>query len=490
MNGNLASMSSTQMERNRYVMMSKFRRSMSVESGNFIRISNHRQSIKMNGTCQTGNSALSSPRESILQTDVTAQQRRHRITINVSGEKYQTYKETLERFPKTLLGDPARRKLYFEEDENEYFFDRDRHAFAAIIHFYQSDGQVYCPLNVPVHVLVSEIKFFELGQDALNQALDNEGPSTAELPKNRLQREIWKLFEIPESGIAANLLTIFSVLIIIFSVVILCIETLPHFKGIDPMTKMKPFSRNNFPRYPSSRQPMFRPPHLPHFMKINQSAPYMATFQKPAKRSMPQKKAKNTNWLKIFELCETGIVAWFTLEFLVRLLSCPNKLEFLKSCMNIIDLLAICPYYITLAFDEHGLGLNNIRIIRLVRVFRIFKLSRHSRGLQILGLTLKASIQELGLLIFFLFIGVILFSSAIYYVEEQTFQSIPDAFWWAIITMCTVGYGDKVSEFAIGQSYSHRRSNNSHPSSHFKIFIHGNPSDKRICFIGFHLKNE
>ena len=56
-----------------------------------------------------------------------------------------------------------------------------------------------------------------------------------------------------------------------------------------------------------------------------------------------------------------------------------------------------------------------IRVVRLVRVFRIFKLSRHSTGLQILGQTLKSSFRELGLLLFFILIGVVLFSSAVYF---------------------------------------------------------------------------
>lgn len=154
-----------------------------------------------------------------------------------------------------------------------------------------------------------------------------------------------------------------------------------------------------------------------------------------------------------FFLVETICICWFSFELVMRFVCSPSKMVFFKDVMNIIDFFAIIPFFVTLGTElakskgaTPSMSLAIIRVIRLVRVFRIFKLSRHSKGLQILGQTLKASLRELALLIFFLFIGVIIFSSCVYFAEvdnsETAFTSIPEAFWWAVVTMTTVGYGD------------------------------------------------
>ncbi|KAK1798265.1 hypothetical protein P4O66_007733 [Electrophorus voltai] len=163
-----------------------------------------------------------------------------------------------------------------------------------------------------------------------------------------------------------------------------------------------------------------------------------------------------------FFMVETMCICWFSFELLMRFACCPSKMQFFKDVMNIIDFFAIIPYFVTLWTElvqspggTPSMSLAIIRVIRLVRVFRIFKLSRHSKGLQILGQTLKASLRELALLIFFLFIGVILFSSAVYFAEVDNqgtaFTSIPEAFWWAVVSMTTVGYGDMYPETVGGK---------------------------------------
>ncbi|XP_062699278.1 potassium voltage-gated channel protein Shaker isoform X4 [Aedes albopictus] len=350
-----------------------------------------------------------------------------RVVINVSGLRFETQLRTLNQFPDTLLGDPDRRLRYFDPLRNEYFFDRNRPSFDAILYYYQSGGRLRRPVNVPLDVFSEEIKFYELGEQATNKFREDEGFIKEEekpLPSNENQRKVWLLFEYPESSQAARVVAIISVFVILLSIVIFCLETLPEFKHYKVFNTTTNGTKIEEDEVPDITDPFF--------------------------------------------LIETICIIWFTFELSVRFLACPNKLNFFRDVMNIIDIIAIIPYFITLATvvaeeedtlnlpkapvspqdksTNQAMSLAILRVIRLVRVFRIFKLSRHSKGLQILGRTLKASMRELGLLIFFLFIGVVLFSSAVYFAEAGAemsyFKSIPDAFWWAVVTMTTVGYGD------------------------------------------------
>ncbi|XP_028999351.1 potassium voltage-gated channel subfamily A member 1 [Betta splendens] len=336
-----------------------------------------------------------------------------RVVINVSGLKFETQLKTLTQFPDTLLGDPDKRIRYFDPLRNEYFFDRNRPSFDAILYYYQSGGRLKRPVNVPFDIFSEEVKFYELGEEAILKFREDEGFVKEEekpLPEDEFKRQIWLLFEYPESSSPARGIAVVSVLVIVISIVIFCLETLPEFR--DEKEYLQP------------RRNSSRPDHG------------FTPFNDP------------------FFIVETVCIIWFSFEIIVRFFASPSKTAFFKNIMNTIDIVSILPYFITLGTDlaqhqgngQHAMSFAILRIVRLVRVFRIFKLSRHSKGLQILGHTLRASMRELALLIFFLVIGVILFSSAVYFAEadEPTsqFTSIPDAFWWAVVTMTTVGYGD------------------------------------------------
>ncbi|XP_048059760.1 potassium voltage-gated channel subfamily A member 7-like [Megalobrama amblycephala] len=342
-----------------------------------------------------------------------------RLAINVSGMRYETQIRTLAQFPDSLLGDPRRRLRYFDPLRNEIFLDRNRFCFDAILYFYQSGGRLRRPANVPLDVFMDELRFYELGEDIMARFKEDEGFPKEEprpLPDNEIARKLWMLFEHPESSGGARIIAIISVMVIVVSILIFCLETLPDFRIEKEMREQYAYQAhlagNN-----TTHIPMSSPFHDPFF------------------------------------LVETMCICWFSFELVMRFACSPSKMVFFKDVMNIIDFFAIIPYFVTLGTElakskgaTPSMSLAIIRVIRLVRVFRIFKLSRHSKGLQILGQTLKASLRELALLIFFLFIGVILFSSAVYFAEvdspDTSFTSIPEAFWWAVVSMTTVGYGD------------------------------------------------
>jgi potassium voltage-gated channel Shaw-related subfamily C member 1 len=95
----------------------------------------------------------------------------------------------------------------------------------------------------------------------------------------------------------------------------------------------------------------------------------------------------------------------------------PNMLNFIRSPVNIIDLVATLSFYTDICQQlGHHAGL--FEAFSIIRILRLFKLTRHSPGLRILIHTFKASAKELTLLVFFLVLGIVVFASLAYYAEK------------------------------------------------------------------------
>ena len=270
-----------------------------------------------------------------------------RLLFNICGAKYEILESTLQRYPDTLLADRERRAPFWDEEHKEFFLDRNRDCFKAILTYYQSHGILVRPDGIPEKLFALELEFYEVHK--------KKPQRQRIMPRNKFQKQVWNLFEHPDSSNAARLIAWFSCTVVVLSIVLFCIETLP-------------------------------------------------TFQKHSKED----KHGKTKQEAVFFALEASCIAWFTIEYLIRFLSSPNKRKFVVEVLNIIDLIAILPFFISFALDDKNSNVSSVavlRAVRLVRVFRVFKLSRYSKGLQILGLTLKASLAELGLLAFFLTIG-------------------------------------------------------------------------------------
>ena len=207
--------------------------------------------------------------------------------------------------------------------------------------------------------------------------------------------------------------------------------------------------------------------------------------------------------LEVLLVIEVFSVTIFSIEYVSRLLCCPRLCGFFWTPLNLVDLLAILPFYLGLIlskgeldpyecrddYDKHGNWLNAtemllasqeeedsgvpnlgfLRVVRLVRIFRVFKFGKYSLGLQMFVGCLKSSTQPLGIIAVMLVIASTVFGAIINIFEATTssysgmtgdiegyleangrgaethdmcFGTIIRGYWWAFVTMTTVGYGD------------------------------------------------
>lgn len=366
------------------------------------------------------------------------------ININVGGFKQRMEHQVLKRFPQTRLGrlvccssKEAILELCddFSPSEMEYYFDRNPRFFCYVLNFYLT-GKIHLVDGLCVVSFVQEIeywgikerhldlccsnKYYELTALAEHKSWDQRSnelqlhgsaSSVEELSASEentemfegswcadVRRNIWIRLENPGYSTSAKVMAVASLSVVMISIVAMCIHSMQDLHQVD----------------------------------------------------LNEKESENP----VLTFCESFCVLFFSAEFILRLAVAPSARKFMYSPLNIIDVLSVMPFYVTIACNIMDKGENTdlgnvgkvVQILRLMRVFRILKLARHSAGLRSLGATLRHSSHEVGQLVLFLSVGIFMFSALMYCVEkecqESELQSIPIGWWWATISMTTVGYGD------------------------------------------------
>ncbi|XP_067270423.1 potassium voltage-gated channel subfamily D member 1 [Pseudorasbora parva] len=345
------------------------------------------------------------------------------LFVNVSGLRFQTWKNTLDRYPDTLLGS-SEKEFFYNEDTQEYFFDRDPEMFRHILNFYRT-GKLHYPRQECIQAFDEELAFYGIvpdiigdccmeeyrdrkkeNQERLAEDTEAEMATDTPLPPHSTSRErLWRAFENPHTSTMALVFYYVTGFFIAVSVIANVVETVPC-------------------------RPL-----------------------KGSKKDLPC----GEKYSLAFFCMDTACVLIFTFEYLMRLFAAPSRCKFMRSVMSVIDVVAIMPYYIGLVMPENEDVSGAFVTLRVFRVFRIFKFSRHSQGLRILGYTLKSCASELGFLLFSLTMAIIIFATVMFYAEKGTkgtnFTSIPASFWYTIVTMTTLGYGDMVPNTIAGKIF-------------------------------------
>lgn len=352
-----------------------------------------------------------------------------RVTINVSGSIFETFEETLERFPDSLLGDRAKRSRYYCPKTDQYYFCRNRNTFECILFFYQSNGNLYRPNNVNLILFLEECTFFQLPQTSIDVVksveccfLTDKVNTARQFPKftgtSKIQSAVWNFLEYPESSNRARVYFAAQMTFIVISIALFSSESIA---GSQHLPSYRENKKNNSE-------------DIPIHTKL---------------------------WNSPFLVTELSITIIFAIDFVLRCIFSPHKRQHFTSFYMYVDLICLVPYSLITSTDDAQLT-TIARVMKMLRFLRILKLirllTRVSKKLRVLFVIINDSWRDLQ--IFALGVLLIIFvSAATVFVcevndEDTKFTSIPKAMWWSLQACITLGYGDIVPQTSLGRLVS------------------------------------
>jgi len=148
---------------------------------------------------------------------------------------------------------------------------------------------------------------------------------------------------------------------------------------------------------------------------------------------------------------EYGLRLWCAVEHgpYAELTPVRARLKYAFSPGGLVDLIAVLPFWFALVLPD------DLRIFLVFRIVRFFKIARYSPAMRsLLDVLYRERRALFGCLV--ITMGSALVAAALMHLAEGNAQpdklgTIPDALWWAIVTIGTIGYGDVVPITAIGK---------------------------------------
>ncbi|XP_035706334.1 potassium voltage-gated channel protein Shab isoform X1 [Folsomia candida] len=380
-----------------------------------------------------------------------------RVILNVGGERHEILWANLERHPYTRLGQLGECSTHeeimdvcddYDLNMNEYYWDRQPRSFSLILNLYRKNKLHFPEDSVCVMDFADDLQYWGIDELYLDSCCQIKYQQKMEQQLDELKKDeeflllhkeedfgkgmlaeyrayLWDLFE-KSTTLPQKITGMMSITIIVTSIVTLSLSTVPELQGYRCTHKNQTLCDEILTETLSSSD------HL----------------------SLPKEYFEEAD-NEILDKIEIVCIAWFTFEYIIRLFAAPKLSSFFREWLNNIDLLAIAPFYVSLFLVQFDTPGRVLQVLRVIRILRIFKLARHSTGLQSLGFTLRHSYKNLGVLLLFLTVGVVIFSTLAYFAERDAnkdgFESIPHAFYWALITMTTVGYGDITPKTVTGK---------------------------------------
>ncbi len=160
----------------------------------------------------------------------------------------------------------------------------------------------------------------------------------------------------------------------------------------------------------------------------------------------------DTHYHEFLYFGEWVITIFFTIEYILRIITVKKPSSYIFSFYCIIDLLSTIPLYLSFILAGSN-ALLAVRAFRLLRVFRILKITRYLGEANKLNKALQDSKPKIFVFLFAVLILSIIAGTIMYLIEGEAsgFVSIPISVYWCIVTLTTVGFGDIAPVTPLGQ---------------------------------------